>query len=49
MLNHKNEVVPRKALPDGAFPGNFAMDGRDGQRVLVTCSGAEAIDSIFPL
>ena len=48
VLNRKAEVVARAAFPDGAFPSNLAMNETE-QRVLVTCSGAEAIYSISPL
>ncbi len=48
VLNRKAEVMARAAFPDGAFPSNLAMDN-EGQRVLVTCSGAEAIYEIAAL
>ena len=48
VLNRKGEVVARAAFADGAFPSNLAID-KTGQRVLVTCSGEEAIYSISPL
>jgi gluconolactonase len=42
VLNRKAEVVARAAFPDGAFPTNLAMDSA-GERIVVTCSGAQAI------
>jgi gluconolactonase len=48
VLNRKAEVIARAAFADGAFPSNLAMD-EEGQRVLVTCSGAETICAISAL
>ncbi|NML44156.1 SMP-30/gluconolactonase/LRE family protein [Ramlibacter sp. G-1-2-2] len=42
VLNRKAEAIARYHFPDGAFPSNIAMDAA-GQRIVVTCSGAEAL------
>lgn len=47
VLNRKGEAVARHVFPDGAFPTNIAMDGRDG-RIVVTCAGAQALFTLSP-
>lgn len=48
VLNRKGEAIARYHFPDGAFPSNIAMD-EGARRIVVTCSGAEALFTLAPL